>query len=116
MSSWAAFSLTHHAIIEFIAFQKGYKSFRKYAVLGDDVVIWDTTVAKSYQKFLEEIGVSINLDKSLIGDSTTQRIEFSKRIIFNGVEITGLRPNLLNKTSKSIYMFPSLIEVTQSRH
>lgn len=38
-SSWPAFALTHHALIEYCAFQKGYQSFRQYAVLGDDVVI-----------------------------------------------------------------------------
>jgi len=38
-SSWAVFALTHHAIIEYCAEAVGVKSFRDYAVLGDDVVI-----------------------------------------------------------------------------
>lgn len=38
-SSWAAFALAHHAVIEYCAFKIGVKSFRDYAVLGDDVVI-----------------------------------------------------------------------------
>lgn len=38
-SSWATFALTHHVLIGYAAFRKGIKSFFKYAVLGDDVVI-----------------------------------------------------------------------------
>lgn len=38
-SSWAVFALTHHVLIGFAAYRKGIKSFLKYAVLGDDVVI-----------------------------------------------------------------------------
>jgi uncharacterized protein YjaZ len=39
LSSWAAFALTHHAVIEYCASKEGYQSFREYAVIGDDVVI-----------------------------------------------------------------------------
>lgn len=116
LSSWAVFALTHHAIIEYIAFEKGIKSFRDYAVLGDDVVIWNDKVASAYVQLMEEIGVSINWSKSLTSDDQHQRIEFAKRILFNGVEISGLKWDILKAASKSIYMFIDLLRVAQMRH
>lgn len=48
-SSWAVFALTHHAFVEFAAHRKGYKSFRDYSLLGDDIVIWNRDVALEYK-------------------------------------------------------------------
>jgi hypothetical protein len=115
LSSWAAFSLTHHCFIEFAAARKGIKSFRDYAVLGDDVVIWNEMVAQEYADLCKEIGLTINLAKSLISDDQNHRVEFAKRIILNGVEISGLKANILNKASRSIYMLIDLIRVAQLR-
>lgn len=39
LTSWAAFALTHHALICYCAFEEGFETFSDYAVLGDDVVI-----------------------------------------------------------------------------
>jgi hypothetical protein len=116
LSSWAAFSLTHHAIIEYIAESKGFKPFRDYSVLGDDVVIWNPVVAVGYQELMREIGVSINLSKSLISDDQHNRVEFAKRILHNGVEVTGLKWDILDKAQKHLTMFPDLIRVSQERH
>lgn len=114
LSSWAAFALTHHAIIEFCAFKKGINSFRKYAVLGDDVAIWDEDIAKQYERLLEEIGVPINYDKSLVSDTRTHRLEFAKRIAVNGVEISGLKPAIL-KGSNTLSGYLDLIRVARDR-
>jgi len=114
LSSWAAFALTHHAIIEFCAFQKGFKSFKKYAVLGDDVAIWEEDVAKQYEQLLTEIGVPINYDKSLVSDTRTHRLEFAKRIAVNGVEISGLKPAIL-KSSDTLSGYLDLIRTARDR-
>jgi hypothetical protein len=117
LSSWAAFSITHHCLIEYLHWKaSGKLGFRNYSVLGDDVVIWDRRVASDYVTMLSSLSVKINYDKSLISDSQCRRIEFAKRIIFNGYEITGLKWDILKAASRSIYMTVQLIEVSQKRH
>lgn len=51
--------------------------FTKYAILGDDVVIADSRVAKLYTDLLSLIGVSISRAKSLVSPSGA--LEFAKR-------------------------------------
>jgi hypothetical protein len=116
LSSWAAFSLTHHALIQFCAHSVGLNDFKSYAVLGDDVVIWNTKVATYYKELLGEIGVTINQSKSLIGDSTHNRVEFAKRILLDGVEVTGLKWDLLHMSARHLTMFPDLIRISNERH
>lgn len=115
LSSWAAFSLTHHFIIEYCAFNVGIKSFRDYAVLGDDVVIWNEKVALLYKDLLMEMGIPINMNKSLVSDDRTHRVEFAKRIIVNGTEVTGIKWNVLNQ-AHNLYGYVDLIRVCQMRH
>lgn len=97
LSSWGAFALWHHIIIEHCAFKVGINTFRDYAVLGDDVVIWNSAVANRYQKTMKFLGIPINQSKSVTGDSTRSQIEFAKRHARDGVEISGISYNLLNK-------------------
>jgi hypothetical protein len=66
LSSWAAFSLTHHAIIEYCALIKGFKSFKDYIVLGDDVAIFNKGVADTYSQMMKYLGVEISQAKSYI--------------------------------------------------
>jgi len=114
LSSWAAFSLTHHCFIQWCAFQEGFKTFSEYALLGDDIAIWNERVAIRYQRLIEEIGVPINLDKSLtpIGDLT--RVEFVKRVSISGQEITGLKFNLLSQSNTLLGVI-DLIKVAKIR-
>lgn len=61
--------------------------FDDYIILGDDVVIHNTNVAKRYQEIITKtLGVSISQSKSLVSKDT---FEFAKRIVFQGVEVTG---------------------------
>lgn len=53
------------------------RKFYNYAILGDDIVIADSQIAKAYQLLLEEIGVTISLPKSLISHKGC--CEFAKR-------------------------------------
>lgn len=115
LSSWAVFALTHHAIIEFCAWQEGRTTFKSYAVLGDDVAIWDEAIATRYKDLLQLIDVKINWNKSLISDNLTHRVEFAKRIIVNGTEVTGLKWDILHLASTSIYMLVDLIRVAKLR-
>jgi uncharacterized protein (DUF2344 family) len=101
LSSWAAFSLTHHMVIEYCAHLEGIKTFRDYAVLGDDVCIWDRRVAHRYESIMGDLDVSINHDKSVIGSKATHRVEFAKRIFIHGVEVSGLKYDLI-KSSRTL--------------
>lgn len=103
-SSWAAFSLAHHALIEYAAYKEGYHSFRDYQVLGDDVVIWNAKVGAKYLEILKEIDVPINLSKSLLSQIGHARAEFCKRIFYQGTEISPLNWTVLREAGKSIYL------------
>jgi hypothetical protein len=66
LSSWSVFALTHHAIIEYCAYLEKLSNFRDYVVLGDDVAIFNSKVAKRYLKLLDNQGVPISLEKSFV--------------------------------------------------
>ncbi|KAK8971694.1 hypothetical protein V6N11_018874 [Hibiscus sabdariffa] len=48
-------------------------SFTKYAILGDDIVIADRLVAVQYRKLIEQLGLSISLNKTLLSESGTSK-------------------------------------------
>lgn len=78
LASWPLFALSHHVLIWFAA-EQVYpgKLFKRYAVLGDDVVIADTAVRDIYLTLLGRIGVKVSVDKCLT--SSTGGCEFAKR-------------------------------------
>lgn len=98
LSSWAAFALTHHAVIEYAAHLLGHKTFREYVVLGDDVAIFDTRVANLYVKILAQLGVLISQPKSFTwryGDPYLPSGEVAKRLFLGGREITPIPYDLI---------------------
>ena len=106
LSSFPSFALWHHDIIQYAAnFQrfhsgKPLRFFKKYRLLGDDVVIFDAKVAETYQQILRSLGIPINLEKSVIGDVSNSQIEFTKRLSLNGLEMSSIKYNILSKTSQ----------------
>jgi hypothetical protein len=54
-------------------------------------------VAVDYENQIQEIGIPINLDKSIKEPNTESRFEFIKRLAHNGEEISGLNYNLVSK-------------------
>lgn len=87
-SSWAMLALTHHAIVQWAALRAGVvtlgsKWFLDYALLGDDIVIADSRVAKEYEDLMKLLGVEIGLHKSLISVRGLA-LEFAKRFFHNG--------------------------------
>lgn len=82
LSSWAAFSVTHHYIVQTAAYHEGHKGFfQDYALLGDDIVIFDEKVAKTYVKIIDLLGVDISMHKSVTGIGVA---EFAKSLFRNG--------------------------------
>jgi hypothetical protein len=107
LSSFPSFALWHHDLIQFCANRenlrrgKPLKFFKKYRLLGDDVVIFDSKVASTYQSVLtNEVGVTINLSKSITGSKEKSQIEFTKRLALEGIEMSSIKRNILNKKSK----------------
>lgn len=76
---WAVFSLGHHFLVQFAAYQAYQRLdwFPLYALLGDDIVIADAKVAELYLALLRAFGVEVGLAKSII--SRNGIIEFAKR-------------------------------------
>jgi hypothetical protein len=58
LSSWPLFALSHHLVVWHAANQVyPGRRFTDYAVLGDDVVIADASVARIYRSILDNLGV-----------------------------------------------------------
>jgi hypothetical protein len=90
LSSWAMLALTHHFIVQFAAHRAGYTGwFKGYGILGDDIVIGDTAVAKEYLGIMRSLGVGIGLHKSLISISGSA-LEFAKKTFFMGKDVSPI--------------------------
>lgn len=89
-SSWAMLALTHHVLIAHAARRVGIPIglFKDYAILGDDIVIANGAVARSYYLLMTEIGVGIGLAKSLI--SRNGVLEFAKRYYVRGNDCSAV--------------------------
>nr|QVU28731.1 RNA-dependent RNA polymerase [Paris mitovirus 1] len=79
--SWPLFALSHHWVVWMAAFRVygTSASFQNYAVLGDDIVLADSSVAAQYQSILADLGVEISYQKSLV--SSSGAFEFAKRFV-----------------------------------
>jgi hypothetical protein len=78
----------HHIIVKIAASRVGISDFRDYSLLGDDIVIGDSLVAKSYENIMSNLGLVINPHKSLV--STIGVCEFAKRLVSQDGEFTPL--------------------------
>jgi len=90
LSSWAMLALTHHFIVQHCAWEVGYSRsslFQDYAILGDDIVIWDLKVSQKYQSIMALLGVELGIAKSVISPSGLG-LEFAKRTIFKGEDVS----------------------------
>ena len=82
-------ALTHHVIVQVAARRAGIKGlFLYYALLGDDLVIADRAVAEAYLVIANDLGIDINLDKSLISRESVS--EFAKRLLWKGEDLSPL--------------------------
>lgn len=62
------------------------------------------------------MGVPINRSKSVFSDANHTRVEFAKRLFLNGVELTGLRPDILKIAAKAVRFLPDVLRVCNLRH
>lgn len=75
-SSWAAFALTHHVVVQWAAYKCGHTNFKDYILLGDDIVIKNNDVALKYISLMRKWGVDISINKTHVSKHT---YEFAKR-------------------------------------
>jgi hypothetical protein len=88
LSSWAMLAVTHHLLAQLAAWRSRSVGnpdlarfwidgwYTGYEVLGDDIVFFDHYVADAYLLVMSEIGVPINLAKSVVAKNPT--FEFAK--------------------------------------
>lgn len=85
LSSWAAFLVAHHLVVQIAARRAGFKiwDFDSYRVLGDDVVICHDEVAFHYTAIMTLLGVEISPIKTHVSPHS---YELAKRWFYDGVE------------------------------
>lgn len=70
LSSWSSLALVHHLLVQYSAWThrstENFVWFMAYLVLGDDVVIADERVARTYQSILASFGITVGLAKSYV--------------------------------------------------
>jgi hypothetical protein len=88
LSSFNMMAFCHHIIVKIAASRVGVSDFKDYSLLGDDIVIGDSLVAKSYENIMSNLGLVINPHKSLV--STIGVCEFAKRLVSKEDEFTPL--------------------------
>lgn len=113
LSSWAMLAMTHHIIVRIAAIRLGKTNFDHYALLGDDIVIADAQVAKSYHYIMTEIlGVEINLSKSLI---SSHAFEFAKRLVTMESELSAVGAKNLLVGLKTVRGLPTILQDLASK-
>jgi hypothetical protein len=86
-------NLTHHMMIQYLACKlnkvKRGDWYDQYLVLGDDLSLYDSDIAREYQVLCNNLGISINLSKSIISKDLPV-LEFAKRTSFYGKDVSPL--------------------------
>jgi hypothetical protein len=92
-------ALPHHLIVQQCASDLSKElPFLQYAVLGDDIVIWDSDVARLYEERVTiNLQMQISRQKSIIGSGIC---EFAKTLCLRGELVTPLPWMLLNIVRK----------------
>jgi hypothetical protein len=96
--SFPLFSLTHNLVLLFICKWLGRVPIDSFRILGDDVVITDSSVYELYLQFLMDFGVPVSKNKSFISLILG---EFAGRIIWRGIDITPIKWKWLDWNSIS---------------
>jgi hypothetical protein len=106
-SSFASFALANHYVIYYCCRKlgKNWKSLR-YCVLGDDVVIRDKAVGELYISTMQSLGVEISGVKT---HKSKHFVEFAKRMIYKGQEISPYPISSIKETKKRYYLLLNTI-------
>jgi hypothetical protein len=105
-SSFAMLAVTHHVIVIMAAHRAGINNFRNYAVLGDDIVIYNDVVASEYLTLMNSLGLNINQGKSVISKDFA---EFAKRLRGPKIDFTPLGPGLILRSFREKFYLGRII-------
>lgn len=91
-------ALTHYIILRYCAAKVKVQWQNKFAVVGDDVTIFDDKIADEYYVTMTELGVEINLEKSV---SSSEIGEFCKKVILPDAVLSSItvQDNLVTDSS-----------------
>nr|UUW21466.1 MAG: RNA-dependent RNA polymerase [Sanya mito-like virus 2] len=86
--------------VQYAAHLVGKYPTDQYILLGDDIVIYDDSIAESYRSIVNQLGVEISPIKTHVSKDT---YEFAKRwfrsgVEFSGIPLNGIRATLDNPT------------------
>jgi hypothetical protein len=114
-TSWAVFALTHHFLVQYAAYKAygKFQWFEFYALLGDDVVLANASVAREYLLLLQAIGVEVGLAKSLISRNGT--FEFAKRTYRSRVDVSGISLKMLGASIRDATVLEELLSHCNAR-
>lgn len=70
--------------MEFPTFQGWYD---QYVVLGDDIVLFEKSIASRYLTLCKDLGVTINESKSIVSPKPV--VEFAKRTSYYGYDVSA---------------------------
>lgn len=107
-SSWTAFAVTHHFVVQYAAWKEGKPDFSDYLLLGDDIVIRDDDVARRYRSVLELLGVEISATKTLVSKDT---FEFAKKVYHKGEDISPIPAWSLSLSNNSTELAGALSDI-----
>jgi len=91
LSSWASLALIHHYLVWLAAYRVNKQlaqTFKEYLVLGDDLVIFNKQVAKSYLDVCNDYGITVGLPKSFVSEEGLY--QFASQNILKGEFISPL--------------------------
>nr|WAY16588.1 putative RNA-dependent RNA polymerase [Rhizoctonia solani mitovirus 111] len=110
LSSWAMLALTHHFIVQCSAWLSKTVPvgtwYVNYALLGDDLVIGDSSVKDKYLSILKSLGMEVNVHKSILSE-TGRCLEFAKRTIYLGIDVS---PIPLKEVASAQALLPALVQ------
>jgi hypothetical protein len=111
-SSWASFTLAHHFVMFMCCEDLGIKwRTAKYAILGDDVLIGDTSLYLKYRSYLDNLDIPVSEPKT---HESKLLLEFAKRWVYKGEEITPF-PIPAMREAKNYAFLTSLLSQESER-
>jgi hypothetical protein len=112
-SSWpVGLALIHHVLVRISAHRAGISNFNDYCLLGDDIVMTNSSVAFEYQSLMDQIGVEISSTKTHI---SYNMYEFAKRWFISGQEVTAFAFSGILSNWNRYYLLFNFLN-TQGRH
>jgi hypothetical protein len=98
--SFPLFAVTHNYILITLSKELGLEPDKCFRVLGDDVIISDTSLVNAYASFLNEWDIPISYNKTFCSRCMG---EFAGKIIWNGHDITPIKWRVISRESVNVF-------------